>query len=297
MATTAGSARNLCDPKALISELKTLQLAPSDVLDNATAEFKVGGKKEHAEGQSETAEISVNDVERAILLRELGNKLRIAGRLREAGEAFRRALNVAAGTQAYFEFARYFDQASARGVPFASRPGRPYDFGHAGGRMQFAVVSANGLGSNEALGLSAVNRASGLEPRSFERESVLPMFLRKGKLAMSSTYRDAAHAVSEKALIRYARREADYYVRLNDDDDYLSAELSRINWLQTLTHVRSLAARLTNVSVLVALIGYYADPTIASLGWALASSSLVAWLTSLLASRLLSQRRKPRPVD
>jgi tetratricopeptide (TPR) repeat protein len=296
----------LCDPKSLSRELKTLQLAPSDVLDNATAEFKLGGKKEHAEGQSETAEISVTDVERAILLRELGNKLRIAGRLREAGEAFRRALNVLPrDSRLIYDFARLLrSQASARGdARLLSRSRAALRLSAMRADEDASLLSLIGEGfleCNEATRAErSFQRAIGLEPRSFRaRIGLADVALRNGKLAhVIHQYRDAAHAASEKALIRYARREADYYVRLNDDEDYLSAELSRINWLQTLTHVRSLAARLTNVSVLVALIGYYADPTIASLGWALASSSLVAWLTSLLAARLLSQRRKPRPVD
>lgn len=296
----------LCDPKSLSRELKTLRLAPSDVLDNATAEFKLGGKKEHTEGQGETAEISVTDVERAILLRELGNKLRIAGRLREAGEAFRRALNVLPRDgRLIYDFARLLrSQASARGdARLLSRSRAALRLSAMRADEDASLLSLIGEGfleCNEATRAErSFQRAIDLEPRSFRaRIGLADVALRNGKLAhVIHQYRDAAHAASEKALIRYARREADYYVRLNDDDDYLSAELSRINWLQTLTHVRSFAARLTNVSVLVALIGPYADPTIASLGWALASSALVAWLTSLLGARLLSQRRKPRPID
>ena len=142
-------------------------------------------------------------------------------------------------------------------------------------------------------------RAIELEPRTFRaRLGLADVALRNGKLAhVIHQYRDAARQASEKALVRYARREADYYVRLNDDDDYLSAELSRINWLQTLTRGRRLAARVTNVSILVALIGTYSDQAIAAIAWALASSSLVAWLASLLVGKLLAARRNPRPAD
>jgi len=142
-------------------------------------------------------------------------------------------------------------------------------------------------------------RAIELEPRTFRaRLGLADVALRNGKLAhVIHQYRDAAHEACENALARYAGSEAEYYVRLNDDDDYLSTELSRINWLQTLTHVRRLAARVTNASVLVALIGTYAAQAIASIGWALASSALVAWVTSLLAGKLLSARRKPRPMN
>ena len=39
----------LCDAKSLNRELDWLKLASTDVLDNATAEFKLGGKRDHIE--------------------------------------------------------------------------------------------------------------------------------------------------------------------------------------------------------------------------------------------------------
>jgi len=92
----------------------------------------------------------------------------------------------------------------------------------------------------------------------------------------------------------YARREADYYASLNDDVDYLTAELRRINWLQHALRARKLAARVTNASILLALIVPYVDVTLESFCWYLASSSLVAWILSLLAINLLARRRTPR---
>jgi hypothetical protein len=122
--------------------------------------------------------------------------------------------------------------------------------------------------------------------------------LRNGKLAhVIHQYRDAAQMVSEKTLASYARREADYYARLNDDDDYLSSELRRINWLQSSIRIRRLAGKITNASILIALIGPYFDPTIAGLCWSLASSSLMAWMSALLAIKVLAKRGKPRLLD
>ena len=76
----------LCDPKSLNKRVEALQLASVAVLDEATSEFKLGGKRVPARFISGTP--STHDIERAVLLRQLGNNLRIAGRLREAGEAF-----------------------------------------------------------------------------------------------------------------------------------------------------------------------------------------------------------------
>lgn len=296
----------LCDPRSLNHELDRLKLASSEVLDNATAEFKLGGKREQAEEQSNTHEISAGDVERALLLRQLGNKLRIAGRLREAGEAFRRALNVLPQDgRLIYDFARLLrSQASARGdARLLSRARAALRLSAMRSDEDAALLSLIGEGfleCNEAARAERTfQRAIELEPGTFRaRLGLADVALRNGKLAhVIHQYRDAARQASEKALVRYARREADYYVRLNDDDDYLSAELSRINWLQTLTRGRRLAARVTNSSILLALIGTYADPAIAGIGWTLASSSLVAWLASLFAGKLLSPRRKPRPID
>jgi tetratricopeptide (TPR) repeat protein len=296
----------LCDPNSLDRELGWLKLAPSDVLDNATPEFKLGGKIERADQHRDAHEISPSDVQRAIMLRHLGNKLRIAGRLREAGEAFRRALNVLPRDgRLIYDFARLLrSQASARGdARLLSRARAALRLSAMRSDEDAALLSLIGEGfleCNEAARAErSFQRAIQLEPRTFRaRLGLADVALRNGKLAhVIHQYRDAALEASEKALVRYARREADYYVRLNEDDDYLSAELSRINWLQTLTRVRRLAARVTNASLLVALIGTYADQAIAGVAWAVASSSLVAWLASLGGGRLLSARRKPRPID
>jgi hypothetical protein len=137
-------------------------------------------------------------------------------------------------------------------------------------------------------------RALELEPDTYRaRLGLADVALRSGKLAhVINQYRDAAVATTEKSLVAFASREADYYYRLNDDDDYLSSELRRINWLQTLSHMRRLAARITNASILIALVGPYLNSTIGSMGWALASSSIVAWLLGLSGTRLLAERRK-----
>jgi hypothetical protein len=122
--------------------------------------------------------------------------------------------------------------------------------------------------------------------------------LRSGKLAhVIHQYRDAAHATSEKAAMLYARREADYYARLNDDDSYLSAELRRISWLQSSMRVRRLAARVTNASILLALVGPYVDEAMGGIGWALASSSLLAWVSSLFLAKFFADRGNPKPVE
>ena len=293
----------LCDPASLNAQVETLQIAPSDVLENATADFKLGKNKE---ADSKPAEVSSSDIERAVMLRQLGNKLRIAGRLREAGEAFRRALNVLPRDGwLLYDFSRWLrSQASARGdARLLSRARAALRLSSMRADEDATLLSVIGEGflecNESGKAERSFQRAIEVDPRTFRaRLGLADVALRNGKLAhVIHQYRDAAVVATEKALISYAGREADYYFRLNEDDDYLSAELRRINWLQTASRVRKLAARITNASILVALIGPFIDPTVASVGWALASSSLLGWISSLFAERFLSRRRKPRPED
>lgn len=296
----------MCDPKTLGLEVQALSLASSDVIDNATSEFKLGGKKEDPESLAKAPTVSATDVERAVLLRQLGNKLRVAGRLREAGEAFRRALNVLPRDGwLLYDFSRLLrSQASALGdarLLWRARAALRLSSMRADeDAALLAVIGEGFLECNEAQRAERIfQRAIDFDPRTYRaRLGLADVALRNGKLAhVIHQYRDAAEVSCEKALIVYARREADYYARLNEDDDYLAAELRRINWLQAFTRIRRLAARITNASILVALLGSLMDPAIAGLGWALATSSLIAWLTSLFAIKSLSRRRQPRPIE
>ncbi|HET6891844.1 MAG TPA: hypothetical protein VFH31_12135 [Pyrinomonadaceae bacterium] len=296
----------LCEPQHLSDEVQALQLASPDVLENANPEIKVGRNKENSSRRYDTTEVSASDIERAVMLRQLGNKLRVAGRLREAGEAFRRALNVLPRDGwLLYDFARWLrSQASAKGdARLLSRARAALRLSSMRADEDGALLAVIGEGfleCNEAARAERIfQRAIEVDPRTFRaRLGLADVALRNGKLAhVIHQYRDAAHVASEKALILYAGREADYYAQLNDDDDYLSAELRRINWLQLATRVRRFAGRITNASILVALVAPLIDPAIASFGWALASSSLLAWMTSLFAAKFFSRRRKPRQAD
>jgi hypothetical protein len=87
-----------------------------------------------------------------------------------------------------------------------------------------------------------------------------------------------------------ARAEADYYARLNDDEDYLAAELRRMNWLEGAGRVQRLTARLSFAALLIALIGSSVDQVVAGMGWAFASSAIIGWFGSLITRSLLADR-------
>ena len=299
----------LCEPKSLNHEVAALQLGSADMLNDAAMEFKLGGKKTQPHSDCDAASAAPTlalDPERAALLGSLGNKLRVAGRFTEAREAFRRALTaVPTDARLIFDFARLLrSQASSMSdakLLSRSRAALRLSARRAGDEPDLlALVGESFLEwGDTARAQASFQKAIDLDPGNFRaRMGLASLALREGKLAhVIHQYRDAARAGFEKALANYAGREADYYARLNDDDDYLVSELRRINWLQHALRVRRLAARVTNVSILAALISPYVDESLVGICWSLASSSLLAWILSLFGIQLLSKRRTPQAIN
>lgn len=294
----------LNEPSFVSKKTRQSQLASLEILDRAQPDFRVGGKKNNRPQDSDS-QGSPEEIERAHLLRRLGNELRVSGRLREAGEAFRRALNVSPkGAWLIYDFARLLrSQASANAdAKLLSR---------ARAALRLASIRAeNDLVLLPLIGESllecgdakqarqALKKAVEIDGGNFKaRMGLADIALREGKLAhVIHHYHEAARVSSEQALARYARREGDYYMRLNNDEDYLTTELRRINWLQNVTRLRRLALRVTNAGVLLAFAGGLIDPRAGSLGWSLASSALIVWLLTLLGTRYLFDRSKPRSL-
>jgi len=291
----------LNDPQFLNRKTQLSQLAPSDLLDVTRPDFKLGRKVKRNAAAPETPP-TPEELERALLLRRLGNELRVSGRLREAGEAFRRALNVRPhGAWLIYDFARLLRsqasaQADARLLSRARAALRLASMRAKNDIVLLPLIGESFLECGDAThARRALQKVVELDSGNFKaRVGLADIALREGKLAhVIHHYQEAARVSSEQALARYARGESDYYMQLNNDDDYLATELRRINWLQSVTRIRRLALRVTNASVLLALVGGFIDPVAGSLGWSLASSALGVWLLTLVGTRMLFTRSKP----
>ena len=246
------------------------------------------------------------DSERAESLRKSANDLRIAGCLQQSAEAFRRALLLSPRSPwLIYEYARLLkSQASA------------FSDARLLGRACAALRLASMRGANDANLLSRVAesfleygdpfRAARLFRRTLDLDEnayraqlgLAEVALTDGKLAhVIHHYNDAVRVAPDKATAGLARREADYYSRLNNDEDYLAAELRRMNWLEGANRVQRLTARVSFAAMLVALVGSSVDQAVAGLGWALASSSIIAWSGSLITRKLLAARGRPATSD
>ncbi len=64
-----------------------------------------------------------------------------------------------------------------------------------------------------------------------------------------------------------------------------------MNWLESAGKIQRLTARISFASLLIALIGSSIDQFVAGVGWAVASSSIIAWSGSLVVRRFLSTRK------
>lgn len=298
----------LTDPRSLRELTKLLRIAPSSVLEGARLDFRLREKRGGEAASVEPHAPSASEKERGHLLRVAANQLRAAGRLREASEAFRRALLVAPRDGwLLYEFARFLrSQASAltdARLLSRSRASLRLAARHAAQDAQLlARIGESFFEFGDMMRAARLFRHSlELQPRTFRAETGLAeIALRHGKLAhVIHHYQAAARIAPDEAAARLARREADYYALLNDDDEYLSAELKRINWLQTLQTVRRWSARIMMTSIVLAMSGAFLDNVgfdISAVGWSLTASSLAAWVVAHLLYKLLA-RRRPHPME
>lgn len=287
---------HLMSKKEVRLEAERLGIASASVLE-ATAE--AAGKRVNQNRTPSAAVISREDEERARMLRKAANDLRVAGRLREAAEGFRRALLITPRDPwLIYELGRLLrSQASAlseaRLLGRACAALRLASMRGSGDERLLERVAESFLEYGDPVRAARIfRRALEIDQNSFRAQiGLAEVALNVGKLAhVIHHYRDAARIAVDRADARMARREADYYARLNDDENYLATELRRMNWLEHANRIQSLAARASFASLLVALVGPSLDPRVTGLGWALASSSILAWTGALIFRKLLSNR-------
>jgi tetratricopeptide (TPR) repeat protein len=292
----------LVEPDVLRDIIKQLHLAPVNVLEGATLDLDDNRKSSVVRQQRAITSEATNqtDIKRAILLRQAANELRVVGRLRESAEAFRRALLVLPrDAWLIYEWARLLrSQASASGRAHLLRRSRAalkLAARHADKDAKLLARIGESLFEHGDWQRAArmFQRALEANPETFCAElGLAEIALRSGQLAHAvHRYAAAAHVAQDEALARFARREADYYARLTNDEDYLAKEVRRINLLQGLHRSRKLTTRVILAALFLALAGPFLEESIAAIGWAFASSSVIAWIVVTIAEKIFAARR------
>jgi tetratricopeptide (TPR) repeat protein len=295
---------HLTNVKLVRAEAVRLGIASASVLEE-TSEATRKKVDKHRQALSDE-EAQPADAERGGLLRRVANDLRVAGFLRQSAEAFRRALLILPGDAwLIYEFARLLkSQASARGdARMLSRSCAALRLAASRGKTDSQLlqrIAESFLEYGEPRrAAKAFRQALEVDEHAYRAQlGLAEVGLSDGKLAhVIHHYNEATRVAPDKAAGRLARREAEYYARLNDDEDYLASELRRMNWLEGAGRVQKLTARLSFAALLIALVGSSVDPAVAGLGWAFASSAIIGWSGSLVIRKFLAARGRAEASD
>ncbi len=281
----------LVDPKDLDANIAFLDIASNN---NSTVLTKAKGKNRNL------AEPNTQDMERGILLRQTANQLRAAGRLKQAGEAFRRALTVLPNDNwLMFEFARFLRSHAntLRDVNLLKRSSAALRLASKRAKEDANLLTRIGESYFEFGELESASKkfreATERNPSSFRAEMGLAESgIRHGKLAhVIHHYSSAARVAPDKALKRFVQHEIDYYSTLNSDEDYLDAEIRRIDRLQFILFARRSCVRVTAVAFLVGLLGSKAfDQLLSNVGWTFTATFLGLWFLLVVAGKFYTER-------
>lgn len=243
---------------------------------------------------------SAGSPEKALELHRLANELRVSGLLPQALEAFRRAVVLMPrNARLLFDFAlclrsyaaSYRDEAAERKslalMRLAER--RAGDDGEllteiGEGYFQFGEWRRAGSTFKKAI------ERAGERFRSLV--GLAELALQEGKIAhVIHNFTAARDLADTPATRRWTKHEIDYFSRLNDDEEYMELEISRMNLLDTLALVRGSALRIAAVGLPVIVIGIlFEEHLIANIGWAISLIALAVWTTIIILAHMLAER-------
>jgi tetratricopeptide (TPR) repeat protein len=267
------------------------EIPSSDVLDSSFREINLRPSKDKAPSP---------DFEKASHLHRLANELRISGRLLQALEAFRRAAVLQPGdARLLFEFAECI-----RSVAGSEKDPKLERKALAMMRLAERHASADsdllsrigefyfrtGDWHRAGLVFKRVTEKFGENFRTLR--GLAELSLREGKLAhVIHNFAAAERSASTSALRRWTRTEVDYFSHLNQDEEYMDLEISRVNLLDTLARTRRSSVRIALVGFVVIASGLLVgDELISNIGWAVSGISILLWIVMILMGRMLSPR-------
>lgn len=288
------------DPKQTRSDARRSKIPSSDVLEQAFRSSNFGKRK------SAPAGMDVNTTEsneKAGKLRLLGNQLRLSGSLLQAMESFRRAVSIRPDDPwLLFDYARCIqsfagserdarlERKAAAMMRLAERRA-----GNDGELLTRLGESYFQLGEWQRARIAFRKAVDAVGEQFRSIRGMAEIALRDGKLAhVVHNFSAASRLAQSPAVRRWSMAEAEYFSRLNNDEEYMEMELGRVNLLDALDRWRGTTLRLCLVGFPIIALGlYFEDPTITNAGWILSGGTLVLWTGILLATRVFSPRIAP----
>lgn len=283
------------EPNELETNVSLLGIQTNDKIENSAASSRANKKRKTFYPNT----MQEKDKEQGLLLRQTANQLRVTGRLKQAAEAFRRALTALPNDNwLLFEFARFLrSQANTlRDAGLLRRSSAALRLAKLRAKEDATLLSRIGESYFEfgEVDTAAKNFRQVIEQDmpSFRAEMGLAeVGIRNGKLAhVIHHYASAARIAPDKALQRLAQREIDYYSTLNSDEDYLDREIRRIDRLQFILFARRSSIRVTIIAFIFSLLSFAYDETLSNVGWAFTSISLALWCFFVMAGKFYTER-------
>lgn len=287
---------HLAKPKETLMRAQSSRIPSAEVLEST---FKTSGSSK-IKNRAVRGDSVPGDEEKAEDLQSLANELRLSGYLRQALEAFRRALILRPlDARLLFEFARCLH--SFAGVEHDTR-------------LERKAIAALRLSERRAAGDSDLlarlgecyfqigewRRAGNVFHNVIDKvgenfraaRGLAEMALREGKIAHVIHHFSTANRLAETpALRRWTKGETEYFSRLNADDEYMELEIGRVDLLETFESSQKTALRIASLAFPAVIGGLLLeDDLIANIGWAVTTISLLIWTGMIVSVRLLSQR-------
>lgn len=286
------------DPGKTRRLAKNSSIPASDVLEHALrTDLRGGRRRKPDDGRS--PDVSV----KADTLRELGNRLRFSGSLLQALESFRRAARLQPDNAwLLFDFARCIRvfagseknasldrKASAMMRLAEQRAGKDGELLARLGESYFQA----GEWERAANAFKKAIDAVGEQFRSIR--GMAEIALRDGKLAhVVHNFSAASRLAESPAARRWSEAEAEYFSRLNNDDEYMDMELGRVNLLDALHRWKGMTLRLCLIGFPIIALGlFFNDAMVANAGWILSGGMITLWAAIRLATRVFAPRIAP----
>lgn len=272
---------------------KESEIPSSDVLDSSFRDI-------HLNPSTQLKRLDDLDHEKANQLRRLANELRISGLLLQALEAFRRAAILRPrDAKLLFEFAECIrsvagsesDQKLERRAKAMMRLAERYA-GNDSRLLSRIGESYFQIGEWRRAGIvfKRVVDAVGENFRTLRGQAEIA--LREGKIAhVIHNFAAAEQLASTNSLRRWTQSEVDYFSHLNEDEEYMELEISRVNLLDTLDRTKRSSFRTNMLGFVVIFLGLtFRDDMLTNVGWAVSGVSLVVWIVTILMTRMLATR-------
>jgi tetratricopeptide (TPR) repeat protein len=287
----------LKDGKETLMKAEFARIPSMEVLESSVNEFQSPDKS--LRSPVRRGESSPGEGEKAVYLRQLANELRMSGNLLQALETFRRTLLLDPNNAwLIFEFARCLhsyaslerskrllrkanaalrlaEMKAGRDAELLARIGEShFQYGNwkRAQRTFYRTLSVSGNSFRSVRGLAEVA-------------------LREGKIAhVIHHFASASHFAENSALKRWADGENEYFTKLNSDDTYMEAEMTRISWLENIERKKRIMMRISFLSLLIVFTGVIFNETVANIGWVASFISIMLWIGLMMSQGLLSER-------